>query len=931
MRRIRTIAIWIGAVILSLCAAVPASAEFGLKGFETTFIDENGAPMTQAGSHPYALRTSFSLNTRFDAELGKEVPDGELKSLQIRLPEGMAGNPTATPLCSPSDFVAFEGEHSACPESSVVGALAFRVLTPGEPSAATPVYNLDPPPGVASMIGFIVANTPVTVESTLDSSPPYGIVSNLKNINQTAFLFSSRLELWGVPGDKSHDPYRGRCLLRGDVDGEEFLSTGESCAGPQPRPFLTMPRSCEGPLTTSYEAVSWQGGATDEGSDVTPGMAGCSKIGFAADVSVSPTTSSAESPSGLDFSLEVDDEGLTSPTGEAQSDIEVVRTALPPGMTLNPSAAAGLEACTKEQYDREALETPPGGGCPQASKIGEVEVESPLLEEKTLRGQVYLASQDDNPFGSLTALYMVIRDKGLGIFVKQAGEAGVEEGLGSATGQITTIFEDLPQVPLSRVTLRLNDGPRAPVVTPPTCGAYASQVQLTPRAEPSSPFAVDAGFEIASGVGGGPCPLGPSPFMPVLSAGTLDNAASAYSPYLLRLTRNDGEQQLTRFDATLPPGVAGSIAGIPRCPDAAIEAARAKSGREEMAASSCPAGSRIGRVMAGAGVGPSLTYVPGTIYLAGPYAGAPLSVVAIVPAVAGPLDVGNVVTRLGLMLDPNSYRVQIDSTRSEPLPYSLKGIPVRLRDLRAYIERTNFIFNSTGCDERSTQMRLFGSSADPFNSADDLPVDLSERYQAADCDHLGFGPKLSLRLKGGIKRGDHPALHSTVTYPYPSGPGYSNIARAVVTLPPTQFIDNAHIQNPCTRVQFNADACPKGSILGRARAVTPLLDNPLEGPVYFRSNGGDRLLPDIVADLHGEFDVVLSGFVSSKKGRLRTVFASAPDAPVTKFTLNLAGGKRGLLVNSTNLCRAKLRAHLVLTAHSGDRRESNPRVKTSCK
>src|SRR6185312_7323457 len=355
---------------------------------------------------------------------------------------------------------------------------------------------------------------------------------------------------------------------------------------------------------------------------------------------------------------------------------------------------------------------------------------------------------------------------------------------------------------------------------------------------------------------------------------------------------------------TLPPGVVAKIAGLGKCPDAQVAAAKAKSGRQELAAPSCPAASQVGRTIGGAGVGSSLTYVPGQIYLAGPFGGAQLSIVAITPAVAGPFDAGTVVVRQAISLDPVTGEAIIDGSASDPIPHILKGIPLRLRDLRVYVDRPNFTLNPTSCEPEATRASIFGSGADAFNPADDAPAALTSPYRASNCAALGFKPKLALQLKGGTRRNDHPALKSTLTYP--KGPGYANVDRAVVTLPPSEFIDNAHINNPCTRVQFAAHQCPKSSILGIAKASTPLLDEPLEGPVYFRSNGGERLLPDVVADLNGLFHVVLVGKVDSKHARIRTTFDQVPDAPVSKFTLDLYGGKRGLLVNSRNLCAKAL-------------------------
>jgi hypothetical protein len=381
--------------------------------------------------------------------------------------------------------------------------------------------------------------------------------------------------------------------------------------------------------------------------------------------------------------------------------------------------------------------------------------------------------------------------------------------------------------------------------------------------------------------------------------------------------------------------VVPTLKGLSECPDQAIEAAKAKTGRAELASPSCPPSSQVGRVLTGAGVGSALTYVPGSLYLAGPYKGAQLSVAAIVPAVAGPFDVGTVVTRVGLRLNPVTYEGEVDGAASDPIPHILKGIPLKVRDIRVFADRPNFTQNATSCAVMATTAQIFGSFADPFNPADDVPITRSARYQASSCASLAFKPKLSLKLKGGTRRGDHPSLKTTVTYPYPSGPGYANVGKAIVTLPPSEFIDNAHINNPCTRVQFNANNCPPGSVLGTAKAISPLLDKPLEGKVYFRSNGGERPLPDVVMDLNGQFRAILIGEVDTAtpktNPRIRVTVRLVPDAPATKFTVNLFGGKKGLLVNNRNLCSKKLKAEIKLTGQNGRVHNTKPVVKTSCK
>ena len=563
---------------------------------------------------------------------------------------------------------------------------------------------------------------------------------------------------------------------------------------------------------------------------------------------------------------------------------------------------------------------------PPNSKVGSVQAETPLLEDTVLHGSLYVATPYENPYGSLIAFYMVIKDKELGVSVKLPAKVEADP----TTGQLTTTLGEgaypIPQFPVSHFRFHFREGPQSPLITPSQCGSYEIKALFTPWSDPLSTFEESSSFEVTSGPGGGPCATGPGPFGPGFEAGSTDNSAGRYSPVFMRFTRSDTEQELTRLSATFPPGLVGKIAGLGRCSEEAIAAAKAKSGQAELASPSCPASSQFGRSLAGAGVGEVLTYVPGSLYLAGPYNGAPLSIVAITPAVAGPFDLGTVVVRVALDLNPITAQVEVNGAASDPFPHILAGIPLRLRDLRVYADRPDFTINPTSCAEESFSALLFGAALDPFSGADDVSAGLSDRFQAADCASLPYKPKIALRLKGGTKRTQHPALQVTIT----PRAGDANLGRAVLSLPRTEFIDNAHISNPCTRPQFAANQCPPGSILGTAKATSPLLDEPLEGLLYFRSNGGERLLPDVVVSLHGLFDVVAVGEVRSRKGRITTTFNNLPDAATSKIVVSLYGGKKGLLVNNTDLCAKKRKADSRLKGQNGRRLVSRPVVKMRC-
>jgi hypothetical protein len=659
------------------------------------------------------------------------------------------------------------------------------------------------------------------------------------------------------------------------------------------------------------------------------GFSGCGKLGYAPQIESIPSADSAESGSGLDFNLDVNDEGLKNPKGLAQSEAKKVEVALPEGVTVNPSIGEGLGVCTPADLERETLGSAPGTGCSNSSKIGSVHAEFPIIDEG-LDGSVFLAQQDDpgtttpgaeNPFDSLIAMYFVFRNTNLGVLVKLPVKVEPDP----VTGRLVTTLDDIPQFPLSHFSLHLREGQRAPLVTPAACGTYTTEAKLYPWSDPDTPKTVTSSFQITSGVGGGPCPpAGIPPFHPAFEAGAINNNAGSFSPFNMRLLRGDGEQDMTKFSSILPPGELGSLKGVAKCPDSAIDVAKSKTGRQELASPSCPANSLIGHTLAGAGVGSALTYVGGQLYLGGPYKGDPLSVISVTPAVAGPFDAGTVVVRLALNLNPKTAEVEVDGANSDPIPHILKGIVLKVRDLRVYVDRPNFTLNPTNCDESSAKATLFGSYLDVFNPADDLPVDLSTRYQAANCLNLGFKPDLALNLKGGSKRGGHPGLSAV----YKPKPGDANLEDLVVRLPRSAFLDQAHIRTICTRVQFAADSCPAAAQYGYIKAWTPLLDEPLQGPVWLRSS--NHKLPDLVFDLQGLVDVEVATRIDSQNGGIRASIDSAPDAPISKVVLKMQGGKKGLIINSRNLCSGPSRANVQFSGQNGKSYTANPVMRPQC-
>ena len=631
------------------------------------------------------------------------------------------------------------------------------------------------------------------------------------------------------------------------------------------------------------------------------------------------------------LSAEALDGGLASMStlrdGRPGSEAEEIATAqmrdavvrFPAGMSVNPSSANGLEACSLAQVGISASGQSDGKAvnCPLPSKLGTVEAVSPPIDHP-LGGALYLAAQNENPFNSLLATYLVVEDLKSGINVKLAGKVEPDP----QTGQLTVSFRNNPQLPIEDINLSLFKGDRAALKTPSACGTYTTTSVLTPWTAPEGADATpSSSFELTKGPDGGAClPDGAgAPNQPTFSAGTLNPTAKAFSPFVMKLTRADGTQPFKSIDATLPKGLLASLRGVPYCSDAALAAAAAKSGKAGQASASCPSASQVGGVDVGAGAGSDPFYASGKAYLAGPYKGAPLSLAIVTPAVAGPFDLGTVVVRSALTIDPVTAQAH---AVSDPIPTILQGIPLDVRSITVSLDKPNFTLNPTKCDASA----VLGNAVSVFNQS----ASLSDRFQVGDCARLKFKPKLSIKLKGGTKRSDNPALTAVLK----ARPGDANIAKTVVALPHSEFLAQEHIRTVCTRVQFNAGAgngaeCPKGSIYGRASAITPLLDEPLSGPVFLRSS--DNPLPDLVVALHGQIDFNLVGRIDSINGGIRTSFESVPDAPVTKFVLRMQGGQKGLLANSRNLCKTTNRASVDYTAQNGEGYSATPVLGNSCK
>jgi hypothetical protein len=926
---------FVSAVAVALIAAAafaPATAGAfaflpGPAGFKANVFAEGGQVATKAGSHPVALSAEFN----FQPAASGPFTQDDLRNLSLELPPGLSENPTAVPECSQVDFhtprsspweESLSGE--SCKDNTQVGIATLHSSFGGGTIRSFGVFNLSPPPGVPSELGLNPYGDPIIlIPSIRQAEGEYGITLETKNIAQLVDLSGLTLTTWGVPWSVLHDDQRGNCLNEVEPTfGRAKCSVGRPARTESaPKAYLTLPTSCEVPISFTASAESWQQPGKLTRRTEGPALQDCDAIPFEPQALAQLSDPRASSPSGYAFDIEVDTEGVTAPKSLAPSPVRKAVVSLPEGVTINPSVGSGLGVCTPQQYEAETPSSPPGAGCPNESKIGDFRVESPLIKP-VIEGAVFLASPHQNPFGSLIAIYLVAKSTERGILVKVAGELRADP----STGRLTAVFDKLPQLPYSDLSIHFREGQRSPLATPAACGSFSTESDLTPWRDPTLVRHASLPLSITAGVGGGPCPSGLAPFAPQAKGGTLNSRAGAYTPFYLHLTREDTEQEIVSYSAQLPPGLLGKIAGVPYCPEADIEAARRNSGVAERDHPSCPAASLIGHTYSGYGLGSVLAYAPGNLYLAGPYRGSSFSVVAIDSALVGPFDLGVVIVRSAIRIDPQTAQASIDATGTDPIPHIIDGIPIHLKDVRAYIDRPNFTLNPTSCAPFTLVSALNGAGQRFSDRSDDTLATAAAPFQAFDCSSLAFKPRVALRLEGGTKRGDFPSLRVVVR----PRPGNANIASAAVTLPPSEFLEQARIKTICTRPQFAANNCPAGSIYGHVRAFTPLLEAPMEGPAYLRSSS--NTLPDLVFALRGHgIEINLAGRIDSFKGGLRGTFPTIPDAPVTKFVLKMNGGKRGLIVNAENICAKPQLATARFLGQANHGWRLHPALKAKCK
>jgi uncharacterized repeat protein (TIGR01451 family) len=869
-------------------SATPAA--FSGHSFDVAIASADGERDTQAGSHPYSLTTSFAVSTMLDAS-GNLVPVADTKDIRVELPAGLIGNPFATPRCTRAQLVAF-----TCPASTRVGTITLYVIGPvSKPFYDTcPVYDVVPPEGTPARFAFnCVAQHAVYLDASVRTGSDYGVTMTAEGIPEPDVLIAESLTLWGVPAE---------------VNG----------GGATQRSLLTLPSACEGPQSIALSVDSWQEPEafagesilTHDASGAPVGFTGCEKLNFQPSLQMRPSKSSADSPTGLSVDLGVLQNTLpTLTSGLAEADLRNAVVKLPAGVSVNPSAAAGLVGCSLEGSEGVNLHSAEAASCPAASKIGAVQVRTPLLEEE-LSGGVYLAQQGNlagggsNPFGSLLAIYLVAEGAS-GVKIKVAGEVEAN----GEDGQLTTTFSENPQLPFEELKLEFFGGERAAFSTP-ACGTYAASAELTPYSS-AKPVSVEGNeFTISSGCGGG--------FAPSMQAGTVDPQAGAFSPFTMTLRRGDGERSFSTVAVMLPRGMAGVISSVAQC------------GEAQASAGSCPAASQIGHVTVQAGVGGEPVTLPqrgrreDPVYLTGPYDGAPFGLSIVVHPEAGPLDLeegGPVVVRAKIEINPSTAQVTISANA---IPQILQGVPLDVQAINVTIDREGFMFNPTSCEPQ-----VVGATIGSWAGAD---ATVSSRFQAADCASLPFKPVFTAGTSADHTRKDGASL----TVKLDMGSGEANVAKVHVELPKKLPSELKTLKLACTEAQFAANpaGCPKESMVGSAVAHTPILPVPLQGPAIFVSHGGAGF-PNLDLVLQGDgVSIVLVGdtFIDEKTGITTSTFATVPDVPISQFELTLPQQEYSALGGNGSFCEKPLYMPTSITGQNGAVIEQKTKIAVSgCK
>ncbi|HEX6688571.1 MAG TPA: hypothetical protein VF085_07900 [Solirubrobacterales bacterium] len=879
----------------------PAGTEVG---YESTLVtppeqcvtSTSAKQFTQAGGHPKNGITDFRLNTFPAVAKVGGFPTAFIKEIVVDTPEGLSVNPEALPQCTVAQLTTL-----TCPPESFVGVNYLTVAAQSPAGAppeclpageclqarvALPVYNMVSFQGVPSMVAFMTEAGPTFVEGSLSPVDQH-VIFTISDIH---------------PPSKTSPPIiESRLVFNGQAGNGTYLTMPSNCAGGQ---TTLLHLTSQGP---PFEALQTKA----EASYTTPtGATGCESVPFkpTIDVNVDSRTDSPD-PVNLELAIPFDPKEPI-----ANSYLKTATVTLPPGAGLNPSLANGLQTCSNAQF---AYHTNDPIQCPAASEIGTVDVETPSLPPGSLHGKVYVAEPESNDptSGKQFRVFLTVESERFGVNVRLKGQ--IFPNL--ETGQLKAVVDENPQATFGSFKIHINGGPHGALTTPDTCGPHNTTSALTPwsgtaDATPSSEFTLD------EAAGGGPCPktLGARPFDLGYSAGTQQSGAGKYSPFVFHLSRPDGAQEIRQVNANLPPGMVAKLKGAEYCPEASIAAAAAASGKSELASPSCPANSLVGTVSADTGSGPDPFHTSGKVYLAGPYKGAPISMVFVTPAVAGPYDLGTVVVRAAINIDPETAEVH---AVSDPIPYIFGGVKLDIRSIDVSINRNKFTLNPTTCRQAfPISSSIFGGGNDPANPGAWFELKRANDFRATECKKLAFKPKFYARIFGGenqTKRAKNPKFRAILD----ARNGDANLRRGAFILPRATILDQSHIKTICTRVQLAASECPKNSIYGHAKATSPLLDKPLKGPVYLTSS--DHELPDLLVDLRGQVPVRLRGVISSEHGRLKTVFNNTPDVAVDKFELTMKGGGKGLLVNSRDLCLRQTTGFLNLKAQNSRQLKRN--------
>jgi hypothetical protein len=887
--------------------AIAPPGAFGFDAAAVELLNADESTDVQAGSVPAEYTTKLRWKSFYSQlnSLSKSVNSDEYaKNIVAHLPAGFIGNPSASALCKADELATTlpvppaSQEIPSCSPDSQIGVVRVQM---GGITQTTGLFNMVPPYGVSAELGFNVLGTVIQLDAYVRPGD-HGLDVVSRDTSTTVNVTGVEVTVWGVPSDPSHDIYRSDCIVGGIAD---WGPGGLKCPTTATRQaFLRMPTSCSGaPLSFGVEADSYeQPDVWSTASFQGPTVAGCDMVPFTPSISVDPTGTATSSPTGVSVTLSLPQS--KSPEGLAQADLKKAVVTLPEGMSINPATADGLQVCDDAQLH---LDTNTPAECPEGSKIGTAVLHTQLIANP-IEGSVFLRPQlsQDPMSGEMFRMVIELRDDAHGLDFKIPGQIQANP----QTGRLTTTFDDNPQFPFEDITLEFKSGARSALSTPPTCTVQRTEAKLYSWARPEEAIERSNSFQLTSGPDGTPCPGAVLPFSPGLNAGVSDVEAGAFTSFLSTFTRSDADQHLQGVSITMPKGLLGSLVGLPLCPEAQANAG------------TCSQESQIGTVTAGAGTGPTPFYVTGgRVYMTTSYKGAPFGLSIVVPTVAGPYDLGNVVVRAKVEIDPHTAQLTVTS---DPLPQVVGGIPVDLRLVNVTINRPNFVFNPTNCAPSTVAGQITGVQG--------TVADVANTFQVTNCAALKFPPQFKVTTNGKTSRAGGASLTATLTYPKMILGKFVNIAKVKVSLPKQLPSRLTTLQKACTAQTFEANpaACPVPSRIGMATASTPVLPVPLSGPVYFVSHGG-QAFPDLVVVLQGygvTVDLVGNTFIS-KTGITSTTFNTVPDVAVGSFQLRLPEGPYSALAANGNLCKAHLSMPTTFVGQDGQELHQTTAITTT--